>query len=170
MKHFSVPIAKLQLFSILAKFLRGYLVAPPGDPGSNPAAGEIFFSNFFSPKMTRKHTKYVKTRPSRVYPSLVMLILSYSLISFLRRSRNVFYVSHQMAPLCYLVKKTKKCEKMFQKKIIFFGGQPDSNPGRPRDSLSDLSKSAVFCSYLFYSLTPIRSEYIFATALMCLLK
>ena len=62
--YFSVPIAKMLLLSILAKFLRGHLLVPPGDPGSNPAAGEKFFHTSFSSKMTIKHKKYVKTRPS----------------------------------------------------------------------------------------------------------
>ena len=48
-KYFSVPIAKMLLLSILAKFLRGHLLAPPGDPGSNPAGLQknLFFQIHF---------------------------------------------------------------------------------------------------------------------------
>ena len=42
-----------------------------------------------------------------------------------------------MAPLCYLCKKTKKMQKNEFEKKIFFGGQPDSNPGRLGEPLSD---------------------------------
>ena len=43
MTNFIVPIAKKSLLSILAKCLRCNLVAPPGDPGSNPAGLQNFF-------------------------------------------------------------------------------------------------------------------------------
>ena len=66
--------------------------------------------------------------------------------------------------------RTQKYEKKTNYEEKIFGVQRGSNPGRPRESLSDLSKSAVFCSYLFEKLTLIRSKYIFATALICLLK
>ena len=69
-KHFSVFIAKMQLLSILAEFLRGHLLAPHGDPGSNPAEGEIFFP-LFQLKNDQKRYKICKnTRPSPVCPSL----------------------------------------------------------------------------------------------------
>ena len=92
-KYFSVPIAKMLLLSILAKFLRGHLLAPPGDPGSNPAGGEIFF-HFFQLKNDQKTYKICrKSRPSRVFFSLRLSSHAYLELQsncFIRRSRNFF--------------------------------------------------------------------------------
>ena len=73
MKYFSVPIAKMSLLSILAKILRGYLVAPSGDPGSNPAVGEVFlqiFFHFFKFKNDQNACTICRNRPSGVCSSL----------------------------------------------------------------------------------------------------
>ena len=45
-----------------------------------------------------------------------------------------------MAPLCFLCKKDKKMEKNIFEKNFLLGGQPESNPGRLGEPLSDPSE------------------------------